>query len=184
MYYCNVKYIIYDLEATCWRGRPPGGINEIIEIGAYAISRYGEVLGTYEAFIKPTVNPKLSSFCKQLTSISQEQIDSASKFPKVIEQFKDWINIDEEYMLCSWGEFDKNIIGINCDMHRLDHDWIENYLNVKNAYHDSRGITPHKGLKATVKKEGFEFTGIHHRAISDAENLAKIFVKYIDEWDQ
>ena len=39
-----------------------------------------------------------------------------------------------------------------------------------------------RGLKAITKKEGFEFTGIHHRAIADAENLAKIVAKYIDEW--
>jgi inhibitor of KinA sporulation pathway (predicted exonuclease) len=38
------------------------------------------------------------------------------------------------------------------------------------------------GLKATIKREGFEFTGIHHRAVSDAENTAKIFIKYIDMW--
>ncbi len=179
-----MKYIIYDLEATCWRGRPPGGVNEIIEIGAVAVNRFGELLGSFEAFIKPTINPILSGFCKELTSISQKQIDRAKHYPIVIEQFKDWIDIDEDYMLCSWGKFDKQIIIKNCNVHKLDYDWVSSYLNVKDAYHENRGITPHRGLKATVKKEGFEFTGVHHRAISDAENLAKIFVKYIDEWEQ
>ena len=38
------------------------------------------------------------------------------------------------------------------------------------------------GLKNALKREGFEFTGIHHRGISDAENLTKIFTKFLDEW--
>lgn len=180
-----MKYIVYDLEATCWRGRPPKGINEVIEIGAYAINRYGQVLSEFSSFIKPTVNPLLSSFCTELTSITQKQVDRSKTFPDVIEDFKDWIEVDEvDYMLCAWGKFDRDIIRNNCNVHRLEHDWVDAFINVKERYHQNRGIKPHRGLKATVEKEGFEFTGVHHRAISDAENLAKIFVKYIDEWEQ
>jgi len=42
--------------------------------------------------------------------------------------------------------------------------------------------TVERGLKRVTKQEGFEFTGIHHRAIADAENLAKIIAKFIDQW--
>jgi inhibitor of KinA sporulation pathway (predicted exonuclease) len=38
------------------------------------------------------------------------------------------------------------------------------------------------GLKSAVEREGFEFTGTHHRGIDDAENLAKIFVQYLGLW--
>lgn len=177
-------FIVYDLEATCWMGRPPHGHNEVIEIGAVSINRYGEVLGRFEKFIQPTVNPKLSSFCKRLTSISQENVDRADKYPKVIDQFKNWIDIYErDYTLCSWGKFDKNLLQNDCDLHKLEKEWLEEHINVKKQYFDNRGIEVHSGLKATVEKEGFEFTGIQHRAISDAENLAKIFLKYIDEWE-
>ena len=58
-----VNYIIFDLEATCWLGRPPKGYNEIIEIGAVKINQYGEETGRFESFVKPTVNRKLSGFC-------------------------------------------------------------------------------------------------------------------------
>lgn len=178
-----MHFIVYDLEATCWRGRPPHGHNEVIEIGAVKVNRYGEVLGRFERFIKPKVNPILSSFCKQLTSISQEQVDGARHFPQVAEEFKEWIDIyDSEYVLSSWGGFDKNLLANDCDLHRVEKEWLDPHINIKKQYHDNKGIDIHSGLKATVKKEGFEFTGIHHRAISDAENLAKIVIKYIDEW--
>jgi inhibitor of KinA sporulation pathway (predicted exonuclease) len=38
------------------------------------------------------------------------------------------------------------------------------------------------GLKRAVEREDIEFTGIHHRGISDAENLAKLFLKYLGNW--
>jgi len=33
-----------------------------------------------------------------------------------------------------------------------------------------------------VNREEFEFEGEPHRAISDAFNTAKIFVRYIEDW--
>lgn len=164
-------------------GRPPGGINEIIEIGAVMVSPLGEVKADFCKFVKPHVNPKLSGFCKKLTSISQENVDRADKYPKVIDQFQEWIDIyDEDYLLCSWGAYDKVMLTDNCKLHDMDIDWLDHHTDLKKQYHTIKGEHKLTGLKNTIRKEGFEFTGIHHRAIADAENLAKIFIKYVDEW--
>jgi inhibitor of KinA sporulation pathway (predicted exonuclease) len=179
-----MNFIIYDLEATCWRGRPPGEISEIIEIGAVRLDRYGEVTGTFNQFIKPVVNPLLSPFCTQLTSIQQEDVDRAEKFPDVLELFKEWSGIyEDEYLMASWGEFDKEIIISNCELHDLEYEWVETHINLRKAYRRLKKLSKPVGLKKAVRVEGFEFTGIHHRGISDAENLAKIFAKYVDEWE-
>ena len=178
-----MNFIIYDLEATCWRGRPPKGVQEIIEIGAFKINELGEVLSSFNKFVKPWVNPVLSGFCQSLTHISQEDVDRADKFPAVIEQFQDWIDIyDEDYILCAWGKFDIQLLRNDCVLHDLETEWLDHHTNLKAQYHEIIGTSKYAGLKNTTIREGFEFTGIHHRAISDAENLAKIFIKYIDEW--
>ncbi|MEM8890039.1 MAG: 3'-5' exonuclease, partial [Bacteroidota bacterium] len=83
-----MKYIIVDLEATCWKKREKGQINEIIEIGAVAIDEAGNELGEFAEFIKPKLNPILSDFCKELTSISQSEIDAAQSFPEVLKAFQ------------------------------------------------------------------------------------------------
>lgn len=178
-----MRFIIYDLEATCWLGRPPGGINEVIEIGAVKVNPLGEIESDFCKFIKPTVNPRLSGFCKKLTSIKQEDVDRADKYPKVIQQFQDWIDIDDDnYLLCSWGKYDERMLRENGDLHKLDNDWLEQSTDLKQQYHTIKGEHKLTGLKNTLRKEGMEFTGTQHRAISDAENLAKIFIKYVDEW--
>jgi len=179
-----VNFIIYDLEATCWRGRPPKGVQEIIEIGAYKVNQYGEILEVFDKFVRPDVNTRLSRFCTQLTSITQQNVDSADKFPKVAQQFIDWIDIyDTDYTFCTWGSYDKQLLTNDCVLHKMETEWLDNHINIKDQYHNRiKKVKKHGGLKATVKKEGFEFTGIHHRAIADAENLTKIFIKYVDEW--
>jgi inhibitor of KinA sporulation pathway (predicted exonuclease) len=178
-----VNFIIYDLEATCWQGRPPSMVQEIIEIGAVKLNRFGEYEGSFSRFIKPKLNPRLSAFCRELTSIEQTDVDRAYDFVRVVEDFQDWAEVfDEEYVLCSWGSFDRKMFVQDCMLHDMDYDWVDPHINLKRQYHEIKRIHRTRGLRYSVEKEGFEFTGIHHRAISDAENLAKIFGKYLDEW--
>ena len=130
-----MNYIIFDLEASCWLGRPPHGINEIIEIGAVKVNDYGEIDSVFSKFIKPTVNPVLSDFCRKLTSISQGDIDRARTFPHVISAFMEWVGVEEErYTLISWGKYDREQLGQDCRLHKLDTDWLDHHFNLKPAY--------------------------------------------------
>ena len=178
-----MNFIVYDLEATCWQIKSASRVQETIEIGAVKFNGYGEYLGKFSRFIKPKLNPQLSTYCTDLTSITQIQINRAERFPDVIEDFQDWIGIfEEDYQLCSWGSFDKTMLIKDCVLHDYETDWLEAHINIKRQYHDRHRSRQTIGLHRAVEREGFEFTGIHHRAISDAENLGKIFLKYLDEW--
>lgn len=158
-------------------------IQEIIEIGALKINPYGEVTGSFNQFVQPILNPRLSAFCQELTSIEQSDVDRARTFPEVIELFQDWAEIyEEDYLLCSWGNFDRKMLVQDCRLHRLEDEWAEEHINLKRQYQELKKLRRPRGLRRAVEAEGFEFTGIHHRGIADAENLAKIFGKYLDEW--
>jgi len=181
----EMNFIVYDLEATCWEGNPPNLVQETIEIGAVKLDRYGDEGGTFCRFIRPVLNPSLSLFCRQLTTIEQPVIDRAMAFEAVVEDFKDWAGVydDVDCLFCSWGGFDKKMLIQDSCLHKLDFDWIESHhLNVRRQYHDIKKWRQYKGLKKVVNLEGFEFTGTYHRGISDAQNLSKVFAKYIDEW--
>jgi 3'-5' exoribonuclease 1 len=179
-----MNYIIYDLECTCWEGRPLGMTMETIEIGAVLFDEFGEHHSTFSHFIRPKVHPVLSDFCQNLTSISQIDVNRAEVFSRVIEDFMYWIGLfdNEEYLLCSWGSFDKKQLIDECIRHEIESEWLEKHINLKDQYTKYKGYRQPIGLKKAVTREGFEFTGIHHRGISDAENLAKIFVKHLDIW--
>lgn len=178
-----MNFIVFDIEATCWEGKPPSMTHETIEIGAIKMDNYGEVLGSFQRFIKPVIHPQMSLFCRQLTHIDQADINRAADFPRVINDFQEWIDIwDDDYLLCSWGSFDQKIFRQDCQLHKLDDEWTDPFINLKRQYFEIKGLRRTRGLKRSVESEGFEWSGEHHRALDDTINLAKIFRKYIDMW--
>jgi 3'-5' exoribonuclease 1 len=181
-----MNFIIYDLEATCWetKSESNGKMQEVIEIGALKINEEGEILSRFESFVRPTTYPQLSDFCTRLTTITQVDINQADTFPVVIEDFWDWIGLteNEEYLLCSWGFFDKKAFVKNCQLHDLESSWANEHISIKHQYPRIKGIAYAIGLHKAVEREGFEFEGAHHRGIDDAINLAKIFIKYLHLW--
>ena len=179
-----MHYILYDLEATCWLGRPPVGNNEIIEIGAYKVNGYGEVVGIFSEYVKPVHNPTLSGFCKKLTSIQQHNVDTAYKFDRIIEEFMEWFGYDDdEYYLISWGENDKQLFRQDCELYNIEHSWLKNCVNLKPSYQILTGMNKQIGLKKAIEREEIDFEGQQHRAINDAFNLTKLFIKHFDNWE-
>jgi inhibitor of KinA sporulation pathway (predicted exonuclease) len=159
-------------------------VQEIIEIGAFKINYYGEVRGKFNRFVRPSAHPILSPFCRQLTGISQTDINRARLFPEVLQEFVDWGRIEEEdYVLCSWGNFDHKMLAHDCRLHRLDYEWTSRYANLKEQYRIMKRMRRGVGLRKAVEGEGIPFTGQHHRGISDAENLVKLFLKYLGQWN-
>ncbi|MEM8584232.1 MAG: 3'-5' exonuclease [Bacteroidota bacterium] len=178
-----MNFIIYDIEATCWEGRPPRMQQETIEIGAVKVNAYGEILGEFSRLIKPVIHPQLSHFCRWLTKIDQADINRSRDFRRVVEDFQDFIGIyDADYALASWGKFDLNQMTRDCDLHRMDDDWLHPHLNLKKQYQDIKGLPKPRGLQSAIKHEGYEFTGEAHRALTDARNTVKIFKHLLDVW--
>ena len=70
----------------------------------------------------------------------------------------------------------------NCALHQMDSEWATTHINLKTQYQKIRGLNKPIGLRKAVEQEGFDFDGIHHRGISDARNLAKVFMKFFGEW--
>ena len=140
--------------------------------------------GKFNRFVKPSLHPNLSPFCRQLTTIEQPDVNRAKYFPDVIQEFQDWARIEEEdYVLCSWGNFDRKMFAADCRLHRLDDAWTEHHATLKEQYRIMKRMKSGIGLRKAVEKEDIVFTGQHHRGISDAENLVKLFLKYLGNWN-
>ncbi len=169
-----MRYLIVDLEATCWeKGTNPSRM-EIIEIGAVwlAAENTSSTL-EFARFVRPIIEPTLSAFCTQLTSIRQQDVDEADDFSLVFPAFLDWIG-PEPFTLCSWGAYDLNQFRVDCQRHHLAFpSTFERHLNLKRAFADWKGIKP-CGMKAALGILGLPLEGQHHRGIDDARNIARI----------
>ncbi len=177
-----MDFIIFDLEATCWDKSTPGVTQEIIEIGALRLNQLGEINGTFHSMVRPVVHSILSPYCKKLTNIGQDEVNKARTFPDVISRFEDWLYVSPEFFLISWGSVDKTMLENDCRANRLDHDWLDFHVNLKQVYRDLFRLPKQLGLKAAMRREGIEFEGQAHRAMDDAKNLVELFLKHRDQW--
>jgi 3'-5' exoribonuclease 1 len=177
-----VNYIILDLEATCWQEKGLKNKSEIIEIGAIKINQSQQLISQFSSFVKPSLHPVLSPFCTQLTSIQQKDMELAETFPTVLRQFKEWINVEEAYVLCSWGFYDKQQFKQDCLLHHLETNWLEQHISLKHQHATIKGLKKPMGMAGALYIEGLTLEGTHHRGIDDAKNIAKIFLKYFGKW--
>ncbi len=175
---------MYDIEATCWEGRPPGMVQETLEIGAYRLDRFGDIHSSFQRLIKPILHPQLSLFCHKLTGIDQADVNKAKSFDVVAEQFVQWSGFldSPDVVMASWGRFDFRQLRKDCALHQLEDDWLDYCIDLKEQYRSIKGLPKAKGLKAAVEREGFDWMGEEHRALDDAKNTVQIFRKLLDDW--
>ena len=177
-----MKYIILDLEATCWATRTEKQ-SEIIEIGAVEVNADRQLVSEFCEFVKPEIHPQLSDFCIELTTITQQQVDDADHFTHVIERFKEWIGVGQSpYMLCSWGFYDRKKLEEDCQRFGHSIDWLRHHISVKHQHGKFSGLKRPVGMGRALAYENIPLDGTHHRGIDDARNITKIFLKYFDQW--
>jgi 3'-5' exoribonuclease 1 len=179
------KFIVFDLEATCidkvkFLNEAETFQNETIEIGAVKVNEKGEVVDTFNRFVRPILNPILTDYCKDLTKITQKDVDEAESFPEVLRAFREWIGKD--YVLCSWGFYDKSQLKDDCRLHEIESDWVHSHISLKHQHQEIRQLKRGLGTRKALRKEGFTFEGTPHRGIDDALNITKIFIKYLNKW--
>lgn len=173
------KYIFcVDVEATCSDDNSvPREEMEVIEFGGVLLDRDSmEILERVEFFIKPTLHTTLTPFCKELTHITQEQVDNGQTYLYSLNQMRAFQErFGRDLCWCSWGAFDKNIFLQDGVLHGLS-PLLEphNHFNLKVWFSNLLGKTKGFGLDKAIQHQNLEFVGQHHRALSDAENVAQI----------
>jgi inhibitor of KinA sporulation pathway (predicted exonuclease) len=169
-----MRYVIVDLEATCWeKGTSPSRM-EIVEIGAVLLpSSNGQPTQEFARFVRPVIEPVLSPFCTRLTTIRQQDVEDAEDFSQVFPAFLEWIGT-EPCRFGSWGAYDRNQFRADCERHHLPFPpLLEQHINLKQAFAAWKHIKP-CGMKAALAMLNLPLEGQHHRGIDDARNIARI----------
>jgi inhibitor of KinA sporulation pathway (predicted exonuclease) len=171
------KYLlIVDLEATCCDAATiPNAESEIIEVGA-SIVRLDtkQEQNSFTSFIKPVRHPTLTPFCTSLTTITQDDVDNAPLLGQVMTMLEEWLKpYQGHYVMCSWGNYDKNHIKSDCQYFKVKNPVNAYHLNLKAAFAQKQGIK-RCGLQKALETVGLTFSGQHHRGIDDARNIARL----------
>jgi inhibitor of KinA sporulation pathway (predicted exonuclease) len=176
--------IIVDLEATCCdKNSFPRDEMEIIEIGAVAVdAAIDSILSEFQAFVRPVRHPKLTDFCKELTTITQEDVGGADSFTDVHSELTSWLSQYGSHVFCSWGDYDRNQVDQDCRFHGVDSPFSPfspSHRNLKREFSEAYATKKRFGVGSALKKLGLEFEGTAHRGIDDAKNIARIYFEVL-----
>ncbi|KAK3735512.1 hypothetical protein RRG08_007131 [Elysia crispata] len=177
--------VVIDFEATCSETND-NFVHEIIEFPAVLVDAQGHVLSDdFQRFCKPKLNPKLTSFCTNLTGITQSQVDNAQYFPEVLVEFENWMSshklgTQHKFAILTDGPWDmarflKTQTEI-CDI-PFPH-WARQWINLRKAYTAFYGCGK-VNLQHMLQDLGMTFQGRPHSGLDDARNIAAIAARLL-----
>ena len=168
------KIVIFDTEFTTWEGAMergwsgPNEHREIVQIGALlAETENFTELDSFNVFVKPKINPKLSEFFIELTGIAQEMVDDKGiDFKDALEKFH---RFARDYPLYSWGGTgDPAVIRENCEMNSIAFPFEEARFFSSSAVFETRGVSTEGYTSGTIVKAlGKEVHQRGHNALND-----------------
>jgi len=183
---------IVDLEATCWDnqeapdGQPQYKVSEIIEIGIAQIDlKQMKIVdkGTY--LVKPKLyGGKLSKYCTDLTSLTQEQIDEQGTtlqyaFERMKSEFKTM-----KYEWASWGDYDRAHVQRECVKWNLQYPFHKTHTNLKYWLSALLGVKIQRNVNGMMDFLHMDFEGHAHRGVDDAYNIARMYLEIVGELRQ
>lgn len=169
------KITIVDVEATCWEGNPPEGMeSDIIEIGICLLDvNTGEITDNKGILIKPE-RSTISPFCTQLTTITPEMVAGEGI------SFKEGCSILKKQYLAqsrawaSFGGYDAKQFQRQCAASGVGYPFSPSHVNVKTLFALKKKLSFEQGMAGALELLDIPLEGTHHRGVDDAKNIAKI----------
>jgi inhibitor of KinA sporulation pathway (predicted exonuclease) len=150
------------------------------------VSMTDEPIFVYTTFVRPIYNPQLSDYIKELTGISQEDIDSGKDFCDAIEDMYVALKKYRIKKIFTWGP-DRFLLKGNCDV--LDYNSIKAKTLCNRFYDVSKNLSDMCGYNNIISQHkmcqlfGISEVGEHHNAYYDAINLSKIIKEFYGQCD-
>jgi inhibitor of KinA sporulation pathway (predicted exonuclease) len=166
-------WLVLDLEATCWPDRPPPGERiEVIEIGVCAYHLDSRVIEPpVSILVRPDVS-RVSAFCTELTSLTQEMVDAGVPFAAACHSLRALGS--ERCVWASWGQFDRTLLLHECALRGLPYPMADRHVNLKKLFAREMNKRQRAGLGEALALAGIEPAGRAHRGVDDAHNTARL----------
>ena len=180
-------YLVYaDFEFTCadrkedWQDEQH--MYEVLSIGLVIVKGQEEI-DTFYRTVKPIYNPKLTSFCKELTRLTQEEIAGSKNLLEVLQEANMFLEQYKPRQIYVFGSQDKEYLKRELYWHRKE--WGEkNYKEAQRFvskitniqyYICTRLLKEEINMSLSDCKELLNISGnVVHHALQDARDLAAV----------
>ncbi|KAM9819272.1 ERI1 exoribonuclease 2 [Syngnathus typhle] len=189
--------IVIDFESTCWREKN-NLTQEIIEFPAVLLNTCtGEMESEFHAYVQPQERPVLSTFCTELTGITQMQVEAGVPLHICLSQFGRWLQklrLEKGAVfagrqqsssaqppgqrLCAfltWSDWDLGVcLRYECQRKQIQkpHE-LNSWIDLRSTYRKFYDRKP-QGLNGALQDVGIEFSGREHCGLDDARNTARL----------
>jgi inhibitor of KinA sporulation pathway (predicted exonuclease) len=178
---------VLDFEATCWEDEND---HEIIEFPTVIIDLRANpvrVIDEFRVFVKPKRQPILSTFCKQLTGITQDQVDSGVSFPQALKMHGTFMDKYHNSMIVTCGDWDLNLmLPMDLENHQITQtpSIYKKWINIKPPFMTMNPkLKKAMGMSGMLNISGLVLEGHHHSGLDDSRNIARIALKMLkDGW--
>lgn len=192
----NKPFLFLDTEYTSWEGSferdwsDPGEFKEIVQFAAFSYSKNNESK-LFDFYIKPKLNPELSSYFKKLTGISQEVVNNSRSNLRTIVDFLS--KLQHSHTIVSWGPdldiliLDLNLKGIKHGIKKFEYLDFRDFLSINgispnglNSGNCARKIIGENFTKYLYKDVSLIVEINPHNANFDVMSMFSVFI-YLNE---
>ncbi len=168
--------VVFDLEFTAWEGSMatrwlrPGEFQEIVQIGAVKVDAEFHAGETFDALVRPRLNPLLSSYLEKLTGITNDELNA--KGIDFAAAYRDFVTFADGLPIVAFGRDDLVLID-NLRLYGMnDAPPLPPYLNAT-IWLEEQGLDM-RGLHAcdVAPSAGVPFGGHRHNGLDDALSVA------------
>lgn len=186
------KYMcVMDFEATCDESVFGSYQHEIIEFPVVLVNLAGaSIAGEFHSYVRPTENTELTEFCRQLTGITQEQVDAAPTLPEVLQSFDEWMSEkglvytdhSQDFAFATHGPWDlRYFLHNECERKGFRKPaYFDKWCNIKRSYSRRYGMRA-STIPNMLSSQGMEFQGKLHSGIDDTRNIARLVMKLVKD---
>ncbi|MDD4930701.1 MAG: exonuclease domain-containing protein [Candidatus Colwellbacteria bacterium] len=171
----SYRYLaVLDFEATCW---DTNNEHEIIEFPTVIIDLdTNTVIDRFEQFVLPKNKPRLSEFCHNLTTITQDQVNSGISLPEALKRHQQFMSKYPSSIFVTCGDWDlKTMLPMDAINHNISTPGMyRRWINIKRVFDKFFGLKKSTSMIGMLSVVGLELEGTHHRGIDDCVNIARI----------
>mmetsp|Transcript_5042 Transcript_5042/g.12200 ORF Transcript_5042/g.12200 Transcript_5042/m.12200 type:complete len:571 (+) Transcript_5042:280-1992(+) len=184
--YKKLKYLcVLDFEATCERNTKIPN-QEIIEFPSVLLDvQRMEIKSTFQKYVKPVKNPKLTAFCTELTGITQEKVDKGVSFEDALSAHGRWLHEETKgaaTLIVTCGDWDlRTMLPSQCSLSQLSVPKnMKSWCNIKSLFSEFYK-TGMGGMTGMLRHLKMELIGRHHSGIDDCKNIARIAARMLQD---
>ncbi|MEV6986415.1 3'-5' exonuclease [Sphaerisporangium sp. NPDC051017] len=149
---------VVDVEATCWKGKPPRGqVSEIIEIGLCVVDLTLRRQVTKHNVIVRPARSKVSRFCTELTGHTQETVDAGIPFADACHALMD-VHDSQTRPWASWGDYDRRQFERQCAAEGTPYPFHPDHTNAKKVFAEANGLPRGVGMTRALTMSDLPWT--------------------------